>query len=276
MSISSSVELFVPIKFTTSVQLKSNELAPNIEEILYKKLKNSLENMCSKHGYIKKNSIKIIKRSVGKIKIQHFNGNIIFDLHCVAEICNPAQGSIIKCKVNAKNSLGILAEGYYDNVPILQIFVPKISAGIQSEINIDKVNIGYEINIEVCGKKFLLYDKYISIIGKAIKDKGQNIKNIIDDSNDIDDDKNDDTDIDLPIITDDKSDLIGGEETIIDDEELDEDDEDDATRIGGDDEDDEDNDEDDQLGGDDEQFEDFDDEFAEPEIGGDYEFEDYE
>jgi hypothetical protein len=69
MSISSSVELFVPIKFITSVQLKANELAPNIEEILYTKLKNNLENMCSKHGYIKKNSIKIIKRSVGKINL---------------------------------------------------------------------------------------------------------------------------------------------------------------------------------------------------------------
>lgn len=169
----SSTDLFVPIKFNTSVQLKPSELGPNIEEILYAKLKSNLENMCSKHGYIKKNSIKIIKRSMGHIKIPHFNGNVAFELSCIAEICNPAQGSIIKCKVKAKNSLGLLAEGFYDNDAILQIIVPKISAGIQSEINIDKVNVGEEINIEVCGKKFLLYDKHISIIGKAIKDRGQ-------------------------------------------------------------------------------------------------------
>jgi hypothetical protein len=103
---------------------------------------------------------------------------------CIAEICNPAQGSIIKCKVKAKNSLGILAEGYYDNIPILQIIIPKISAGIQSEINIDTISINDEINIEVCGKKYQLFDKHISIIGKAIKNKEEFIKNsIIDDSN---------------------------------------------------------------------------------------------
>ena len=98
---------------------------------------------------------------------------------CIAEICNPAQGSIIKCKVKAKNSLGVLAEGYYDNIPILEIIIPKISAGIQSEINIDTINIGDEIKIEVCGKKYQLFDKHISIIGRAIKSKDEYIKNSI-------------------------------------------------------------------------------------------------
>lgn len=184
-----SAELFVPIKFNTSVQLKPSELGPNIQEIINSKLKANLENMCTKHGYIKHNSIKIIKRSIGQIIVPHFNGNVNFDLQCVAEICNPAQGSIIKCKVKAKNSLGLLAEGFYDNLPILQIIVPKISAGIQSEINIDNVKIGDEINIEVCGKKFLLYDKHISIIGKAIKDKAEKIENIVDDISESDDEK---------------------------------------------------------------------------------------
>jgi DNA-directed RNA polymerase subunit E'/Rpb7 len=164
-------DLFIPIKFNTNVQLKPNELGPNLEEIIYNKLRINLENMCSKHGYIKKGSIKIMKRSIGQIKMPHFNGNVSYDLLCIAEICNPAQGSIVKCKVKAKNSMGILAEGFYEDVPILQIIVPKISAGIQSEINIDTLNVGDNIQIEVCGKKFLLYDKHISIVGKAIKDR---------------------------------------------------------------------------------------------------------
>jgi hypothetical protein len=226
-------ELFIPIKFTTNIQLKPNEIGKNLEEILYSKLKNNLENMCSKHGYIKKNSIKIIKRSIGHIKIPHFNGNVCYDLQCIAEICNPAQGSIIKCKVKAKNSLGLLAEGFYDNIPILQIIVPKISAGIRSEINIDLVNIGDEINIEVCGKKFLLYDKYISIIGKAIKDKEQYIENVIDDINDDNEEEKQEDDIidivplninddDINDVDEDKTDIV--EE---DDAEEDEEDEDD-------------------------------------------------
>jgi DNA-directed RNA polymerase subunit E'/Rpb7 len=204
----SSSDLFIPVKFHTSVQLKPNELGPNIEEIIYTKLKNNLENMCSKHGFIRKGSIKIIKRSAGLIKVAHFNGNIAYDLYCVAEICNPAQGSIIKCRVKAKNSLGLLANGFYDNMPILEIIVPKISAGIQSEINIDTVNIGDEISIEVVGKKFQLYDKHISIIGKAMKEKGkQIIKNVVDgdEEGDAENENNDG----LPAF-DDKADLIIG------------------------------------------------------------------
>jgi DNA-directed RNA polymerase subunit E'/Rpb7 len=216
-----STELFVPIKFNTSVQLKPNEFGKNIDEIINKKLKASLENMCSKHGFIKNNSIKIIKRSIGQLVVPHFNGNIIFHMQCVGEICNPAQGSIIKCNVKAKNAMGLMAEGYYDNTPILEIIIPKLSAGIQSEIDIDKVNIGDNIKIEVCGKKFLLYDKHIALIGKAIKDKEENIQNVID--ADYDDDKNtednDNMTNDIVDFDDEKSDVYGG--TLDDEEDVD-------------------------------------------------------
>ena len=179
-----TTELFIPIKFRTTIILSPSEINKDFESTILTKLKLNYENICSKYGYIKKDTIKIIKRSVGQLKKEHFNANIYFDVMCIAEICNPAQGSIIKCKVKAKNSLGILAEGYYDNIPILQIIIPKISAGIQSEINIDTIAINDEINIEVCGKKYQLFDKHISIIGKAIKNKEEFIKNsIIDDTN---------------------------------------------------------------------------------------------
>lgn len=172
-----SSELFIPIKFTTIIEIQPNEICVNIEEVIKKKLRNKLESTCSKHGYIKKDSIKIIKRSIGQLRKNHFNGNIIYNLQCIAEICNPVHGSIVKCKVKAKNSMGILAEGFYEDIPILEIIIPKISAGIRSEIDIETINIGDDINIEVCGKKFMLFDKHISIIGKALKDKDEFIIN---------------------------------------------------------------------------------------------------
>jgi DNA-directed RNA polymerase subunit E'/Rpb7 len=183
-----TTELFIPIKFRTTIILTPSEITKDFETTILTKLKLNYENICSKYGYIKKDTIKIIKRSVGQLKKEHFNANMYFDIICIAEICNPAQGSIIKCKVKAKNSLGVLAEGYYDNIPILQIIIPKISAGIQSEINIDTIAIDDDIKIEVCGKKFALFDKHISIIGRAIKSKPEFIKNaIVNDTADDDD-----------------------------------------------------------------------------------------
>jgi DNA-directed RNA polymerase subunit E'/Rpb7 len=127
----SSAKMFMPIKFNTTIQLQPKEVNSKFEETILKKLKQNLENVCSRHGYIKKDSIKIIKRSAGYFKEQHFNGNLAFDLNCIAEICNPAQDSIITCRVKGKNALGIRAEGSYDNYTILEIVIPKLSYGIQ-------------------------------------------------------------------------------------------------------------------------------------------------
>jgi hypothetical protein len=215
-----SSDLFIPIKFKTNVILKPNELDNDIEKTILKKLKSSYENICSKYGYIKNNSIKIKSRSIGVIINQHFNGNIKYHVICMAEICNPIQGSIIKCRVKAKNSLGLLAEGFYEKIPILEIIIPKISAGIQSDINLDTVLVGQEIKIEVCGKKYQLYDKHISIIGRAIKDKDEFVKNaVIEDADEeiavapIDDDN-------IEIYNEDDEPIPSGDEEEEDDEEI--------------------------------------------------------
>jgi DNA-directed RNA polymerase subunit E'/Rpb7 len=248
-----TTELFIPIKFRTTIILTPSEINKDYETTILTKLKNNYESICSKYGYIKKDTIKIIKRSVGQLKKEHFNSNCYFDVICIAEICNPAQGSIIKCKVKAKNSLGVLAEGYYDNIPILQIIIPKISAGIQSEINIDTINIGDEIKIEVCGKKYQLFDKHISIIGRAIKSKDEYIKNAI--VEDIDE-----NDVVVKEIEDDNLDEIYEEDESNkpDDEDEEEDDDDKKTTGGA---------EDDDLA--DIDIEEFDEEFDD-DIGGDF------
>ena len=69
-------ELFIPIKFVSSISLKPYEVNNKIDDIFLKKIKNKYEGLCTKHGYIKKNSIKIIKRSIGTFIQEHFNANI--------------------------------------------------------------------------------------------------------------------------------------------------------------------------------------------------------
>lgn len=176
--------MFMPIKFNTTIILIPSEITASFDSIIYEKVRHTLENCCSKHGYIKKNTIKIIKRSAGYFKESHLNGNIAYDLNCIAEICNPAQDSIIKCEIIAKNNLGLRAIGMYEEMAILEVCIPKITSGIQSEVNIDSIKIGDHVNVKVCGKKFTLYDNMISIVGKIIKDKDDIIQvQEIDDGN---------------------------------------------------------------------------------------------
>jgi len=215
-------KMFMPIKFNTTIILTPNELNKNFESTILTKIKTTLENSCSKHGYIKKDSIKIIKRTPGYIKESHFNGNIAYDLNCIAEICNPAQDSIVKCIVKAKNNLGLLAIGKYEDMAILEVIIPKISSGILSDVNIDNINIGDEINVIVCGKKFTLYDKMISIIGRIIKDKYDDditvIEEVEDDSPSIDEEDEDGDGASYLDIEDDDNDIYEEEE---DDDDID-------------------------------------------------------
>lgn len=200
-------KLFMPIKFNTTIILTPNELNKHFENSILTKIKATLENSCSKHGYIKKDSIKIIKRSPGYIKEAHFNGNIAYDLNCIAEICNPAQDSMVKCIVKAKNNLGLLAIGIYEDMAILEVIIPKITTGILSDVNIDNINIGDEINVIVCGKKFTLYDKMISIIGRIIKDKVDDDISVIEEDED-----------DSPSIEDEDEDILAYEDDVLNDD----------------------------------------------------------
>jgi hypothetical protein len=104
----------------------------------------------------------------------HFNGHIRYDVVCKAEVCNPARGMVFKVTVRNKNELGVLAEGNIvmdgNRMPVLDVLIPRRSAGITSDIDLDEVNTGDEIYVEVLGKRYQLLDKKISIIARAIKE----------------------------------------------------------------------------------------------------------
>lgn len=199
-----NTDLFIPIKFVSNINLRPFEINDKIEDVFLKKIKEKYEGLCTKHGYIKKNSIKIIKRSIGSILQEHFNSTINYNFQCVAEIFNPTKGSIIKAIVQNKNEMGILAKSFYENEAILEVIIPKISAGIKSDIDLTELNIGDEVYVEIFGKKFILYDKFISIIGKAI-DKNNlniNIKSGLIEDDEEDEDKEDKLDENFDIIND--------------------------------------------------------------------------
>jgi DNA-directed RNA polymerase subunit E'/Rpb7 len=175
--------MFLSTTFTSSVQLNPSELQINFEKVIKDKLKSKYEGICSRYGYIKPNSIEILKRSAGVLSKQHFNGNIKFDIICSAEVCNPTKGLVIEAEIKNKNALGILAESIIKidkvDIPILDIIIPKKAAGIMSEIDLDELNIGDSIFVMVLSKKYQLNDKKISIIGKAVKSLDSTINDLI-------------------------------------------------------------------------------------------------
>lgn len=173
--------MFFPVRFRTHIQLSPLELSSNFDDVIKTKMKENLEGLCSRFGYIKPGSLQIIKRSAGLFGKQHFNGYIRFDLLCKGEACNPPQGLVVEAIVKNKNALGLLAESSMfingEKIPVLDIIVPKKSNGIASEIDLDEVQTGDSIYIMVMGKRYQLNDTNISIIGRAVKQPNTNMRN---------------------------------------------------------------------------------------------------
>lgn len=167
------MDMFIPVRFKTSVHLAPKEMTADFEDRLFQKLRENLEGLCTRHGYIKPGSIEIARRSGGQFVKQHFNGHLRFDVVCRAEVCNPPQNAIVEAIVKNKNELGVHAESTLrmgdQDVPVLDIIIPKRAAGIQSEIDLTDVQTGDKIFVEVLGKRFQLNDRKISIIGRATK-----------------------------------------------------------------------------------------------------------
>ena len=158
--------IFVPNEGQISTVILPHEISNNINEILLSKVKKEIEGKCSNIGYIQKNSLKIVQKSLGSHLTSHFNGSIIYIVKYVANICNPVEGMKIKCKIININKMGILAQGGDDDPSPLNILLAR-QHHIDNEY-FNKLQVNDEIYISVLGKRFEYGDNQISIIGKLI------------------------------------------------------------------------------------------------------------
>jgi len=221
------------------VKLEPSFLHKQFREEVVRRLKLKVEGICSRHGFVRPDSIEVHKICTGKVELVGLNGNTEFDVVFYADVCNPMLGSIIKCRVSNINKFGILAEA--ENV--IEAIIAKNSVNIQSDIDLDKVRIGDDILIEVVGKKYELNEKKISLIGRVVKDsslsrkslaaptsdENKNKKIILDDivGEDVD---GEDDDVDADADADVRS-LVRGDRSDADSNDNSEDDEDDADEV---------------------------------------------
>ena len=144
---------------TKKVIVQSKYLNENIDEYINNYLKLKVENYCVDEGYIKPESVKILKKSIGMLLGSRFTGDITYNIAYTAQVCNPIVGNIIDCKVKFVNKLGILGS----NGPIT-IIIGKQFHSNDNELN--KISENDIVKVEVIAKKFSLNDKEIKIIAK--------------------------------------------------------------------------------------------------------------
>jgi DNA-directed RNA polymerase subunit E'/Rpb7 len=117
----------------------------------------NMEGRCSSEGYIQRDSITILKYSLGRTSIT--NGGIYYDVTFQADVCLPHSGQIFKATADLRTKIGIHAE----STP-LKILIPRdLHIGNQE---FDTVEVGQEFEFEVIGPQFKQQDKVIVVVGR--------------------------------------------------------------------------------------------------------------
>ena len=161
--------LFNKISLSEKIILQPNNSIQNIDTHILNKLKKKVGNKCIKDGYVVKNSITILKRSIGKINSSFFDGSISYNIIYSADICNPKKGSFINVDYVDHNKMGILA--VKKNTPLNIVIPTKLHADKNifkkiSEKNENNSEI--KLNIQIIGKRFEKNDREIFVIGKLV------------------------------------------------------------------------------------------------------------
>ena len=170
-------------KLSKKINIEPNELNKNINETIYLKLIELNEGFCIDEGYIIKNSIKIINKSMGHIINLNNKSVIQYIINYSAIIISPKENDIINCYIDNINKLGIIAYiklcelvNTIDNISInldnsldSLINSPLIIIIPETDIDdIDKYNKNDNINIKVNAVRIKYNSDKIQLIGSMI------------------------------------------------------------------------------------------------------------
>ncbi|PNH01399.1 putative helicase [Tetrabaena socialis] len=158
------------------VKIIPKEIGSNIREVILAKLQNKLEGSCTRHGYVRPGSVKIHELSPGRIEGSSLNGDILYTVLVLADICNPIPGQTVPARIVNSNKFALLAhsgieiDGKYTT--ILETVITRYQSGSVDNQLVDSVRVGDDVFVEVMGKTFELNDNKISICGRLLRTVG--------------------------------------------------------------------------------------------------------
>ena len=162
MQLKKNNDIYTKITNNYKINIPFNNLSNNIFNLLEKKLKKKIEDKCNSDGYIKSNSVKLITHSTGELN----GNNILFNLTYQCYIANPVESTILECKVSSVTKIGIRAilnTKNNEKSPFV-IFIARDHH--YNNESFSKINVDDIIKVQVLGKRYELFDDYISIIGE--------------------------------------------------------------------------------------------------------------
>ena len=164
-------------KLSEIISIEYNEInTKNLDQKIYNKLLEKIDNKCYKNGFILKNSIKMINKSLCKLENLDSENKLVCKANFSVNIIQPGVEDIIECYIDNINKMGIIAyiklkdiiEDYnggntLNDSPLI-IIIP-----LQLIENIDTMNIGKKIKVEVNATRIKFNANQIQIVGTIIE-----------------------------------------------------------------------------------------------------------
>jgi len=159
-------DLYKNVVLTEYISLSPTDLNFKIDDIILSILKQKVESICFKAGYIMPNTINIQSRSLGKINNASFDGMTTFNVIFSCLICNPVIGQVIQCKVgNIDKSQIMCYIDEYEQSPI-EIYLFRQQHIGNTEFA--SLKLGDIINVKICGSNWTYKDTQIKSIAQYV------------------------------------------------------------------------------------------------------------
>ena len=154
--------LFERRELSKKVNVHAKFIQNNIQSSLLGQLKIKFQGRCLAEGYLQRDSITIVKYSIGRCN--YLKGGVDYEVTFQADICLPHAGQVFKAPVSLRSKIGIHAE-----LEPLRVLIPRdLHVGNEA---FDKVEVGDQVEFEVVGTQFKQGDEDIIVIGKLIKNE---------------------------------------------------------------------------------------------------------
>jgi DNA-directed RNA polymerase subunit E'/Rpb7 len=131
----------------------------SINSIILEKLRELIENKCSKHGFVLPGTTDILSRSLGRVENGRFTGAFVYQVQARGKVLVPVDGAVVRGTILKKNKMGIYV--YYKNA--FRIMIPR-DFHLGDE-RYESLKIGDEIDVELKKSRFQINDNYIISVG---------------------------------------------------------------------------------------------------------------
>ena len=155
---------------TTSINVEIKNIKGDINQILYKLLKKKYEGVCNKDGYVEKDSLQIVNRSIGEVKTINNTSYIVYNITYKANIYSPVKETKLDIYVNSITKMGIV--GYLkdkeDETIETSPFIVIVPREYFNDGDIDSISLNDKLKVEIIDSRIKYMSKNIQIVAKPV------------------------------------------------------------------------------------------------------------